>query len=185
MFQKVVLSAIIILLSVSQVAILPQFFPAGIVPNLVLIVVVYWTIRSGFSENWKKIILAGLFLDLAYGWAIGINILSLSVVSFAVGYLAKRFSMTQKGWGFAMAIGLVGFGALVNDAVINLLIRSVGWLKNMPLESSMIYPFGMKIIWNAFLTAGCFVFLRLPLAKMEKFFDSYRNSRFVKTRFLK
>lgn len=185
MFQKAIFAAIIILLSVSQVSILPQFFPVGIVPNLVLILVVYWTIREGFSENWQRIVLAGFFLDLVYGWAIGINILSLSVISFAVGYLVKRFSAPQKGWKFIMAIGLVIFGALVNDAIIALLIKMIGWFKNMPLESSMIYPLSIKIIWNALLTAVCFVFLYWPIERMEIFFNSYRNSRFAKTRFLK
>ncbi len=185
MFQKAVLLIIITALVIIQVAILVQFFGTGMVPNLVLIAVVYWTIRSGFEENWKKTALAGLILDLAYGWAIGINVLSLSAVSFLVGYLSKRFSMTQKGWGFAMAIGLVGLGTLVNDIVIFSTIKAVGWLKGMPLENSMLCPLGEKMIWNAFLTSAFFVFLYWPMGKVEKFFDSYRGDRFVKTRFLK
>lgn len=185
MFQKIVFLAIVMMSAVIQVTVFPQFFPAGAVPSLILIMVVFWTIRSGFSENWKKIIVAGLVLDLSYGWAIGINILSLSVVSFLVGALIKRFSMTQKGWGFIMAIGLIGLGTLINDIIIIMIIKTVGWLKGVQLEDSMVSPLGVKIILDAILTSASFILLYWPLNKMEKFIDSYSNKQFAKTRFLK
>lgn len=185
MFQKSAFFLIIVALAIIQVAVLLHFFGTGMVPNLVLIVVVYWTIRAGFEENWKKAVLAGLILDLAYGWAIGINILSLSVVSFLVGSLSKRFSVSQRGWGFIMTIGLVGLGALVNSIIVFSVVRSFGWLKGLPLETSMIYPLGIRMIWEASLTSAFFVFLYWPMEKMEKFLDSYRGERFKKTRFLK
>lgn len=185
MFSKIVFLFILIVLAIAQVTILPQFFPAGAIPNLILIAVIYWTIRSGFNDAWKKAVLAGFILDLAYGWAIGINILALSVVSFMVGYFTKRFSAGQKGWGFMLAVGLVGIGTVVNNTATIALIKTVGWLRSLPLENSMIYPLGMNIIWSALLASVCFMFLYLPLEKLEKFFDSYNSNKFVKTRFLK
>lgn len=185
MFQKIVFFVILVVLAVIQVAVFPQFFPAGAIPNLILILVVSWTIRSGFGDNWKKIIIGGLILDLFYGWEIGINIISLSIVSFLIGSLIRRLSITQRGWGFIMAIGLVGLGVLINDTVLIMIIKIIDWVKKMPLEGSMVYPFSLRIILDAFLTALTAIFLYLPLEKLELFVDSYYSKQFTKTRFLK
>lgn len=185
MFSKAAFLITLILLSMVQITLLPQFFPAGCVPNLVLIVVVYWTIRSGFNESWKKVVLAGFILDLSYGWAIGINILSLSTVSFMVGYFTKRVSAEQRGWGFLIILGLVALGTIVNSIIAGVLIKTVAELKSMPLENAMVDFSALTTIWSALLASISFVFLYQPMEKFEKFLASYQGDRFVKTRFLK
>jgi len=185
MFQKIILFLVVIILVLFQGSFLVNFFPEGLVPNLVLSLVVFWIVRAGFNESWPGIVLAGFFLDLAHNWTIGISILSLAIVAFLISSLVRRLSVAQGGLGFVMILGFVFFGSLVNDLIINYTVQSIFWLRGFESGSALVYPFGVIIFWNALLTSAGFVVLYWPLKKIEERVIFYNKGQFTKTRFLK
>lgn len=70
---------------------LPAVFPAGAVPNLVLVLLLVWVALRGIGEGLLWILGAGLLLDALAMDALGTNGLALLPVVVAAGLARRRF----------------------------------------------------------------------------------------------
>lgn len=87
--------------------------------NLVLLLVLLWSIIRPAKEGWGVAFLSGLFLDLAKGTPLGSSSLILLIVCFAWRLYSRRFDPTHP-------LFLAAFLFLISVAW-NLLLREV-WL---------------------------------------------------------
>ena len=110
MFQKTVIFFIVFFAAVIETAVFPNFFPDGTAPSVFLALAVFWTIKEGFERALSKIIMIGFFMDLIYSYPVGINIISVLLVSFGVNYVAKRLLINHKTGQFFMMAAVVFAG---------------------------------------------------------------------------
>jgi len=182
-FQKVTLSIVVFLAVIIQIAVLPNFFSPGTIPDLFLVLVILWTIRRGFEKVLPWTVLAGFFLDLAYHWAVGISVISLALVTFGINSLAKRFLALQGVSRAFMMIALVVFGTIANDLFSGVLIKIFDYLKNdiigTNLPNFLDYKIFIKIIYNIFVLA----IIYWPVEKLENMLNFYGQRASVQSRF--
>jgi rod shape-determining protein MreD len=175
MFQKTVTLIMIFIAIVIQVAILPNFFPSGAVPNLILVVVIIWTIRDGFERTLVKTILAGFFLDFVYHWTVGINISYMVLVSFAASSITKRFLVSQKTWRmFTMAL-LAVLGSIAADVALIIFGKIIN-LSSVFHYIDFNFPLNIidiNIIIKAVYSFLIFLILYWPINQVENFLAIY------------
>lgn len=182
MFQKTTIFFIIFLATVIQTTIIPQFFPFGLAPNLILVMVIFWTVHDGFERMWPRILLSGFLLDLTYQWVIGLNIISLMVISFGTSYLAKRFLISQKFWRGIIIISLLVLGTIINGSLIYILVKSYAFIKKENIETLLpVYDWKDWFILM-FNNALLMVMAYWPLKKMGKVIDDYTQRIFNQNR---
>ncbi len=100
--------AIIILLSAAifQTTLVPFLALRGVIPNLVLVLILFWVILKSFKEVWWLIILAGLFLDLLSGLPFGLISLSLLITAYLIDRFNSNVFSEIKIWLVAVLIAL-------------------------------------------------------------------------------
>lgn len=175
MFQKAIILAVIFLSAIFQVAILPNFFPPGMMPNLALVLVAIWTIRERFEMSLPKTILAGFLFDLANGWAIGITVFALVVVSYGISFAAKRFLISQKTWRTITLVLIIVLSSVIFDIII------IAFYRIFNLSAALEYlnygnaisVSGIKIFSRMAFSLLIFAILYWPINNLEKFLDFY------------
>lgn len=115
--------ALLVLLSVFLQSTVFQFIKvAGVSPNLVLVLVVFYAIFNGPRQGAVLGLAGGLALDLVFGFYLGRNMLSLAVTGFVVG-LGHHTLFRES----ALIMAALTFLATVGAEVLNyLLILSLG-----------------------------------------------------------
>lgn len=76
---------IVIVAAIIQTSILPRFPIFGLIPNLMLLIVVSWSILRGPNHGMGWAVIGGLALDLASGSLIGITSVSLLFAAVVAG----------------------------------------------------------------------------------------------------
>jgi rod shape-determining protein MreD len=165
-----------------QVSVLPVFFNFRRIPDLVLIVVIFFTARRGFAAMWGMAVTAGFLLDIFSFFPVGTDILSLTLAALVVSFLAQRFFLMQSTWKLLILLAMTLIGTAVNDLAISLLmkiflsvnkIESTGfaaistdlWLKmvNNLLVFGLIYwPLKKIETWKGLYSYGQHMFVRRP-----------------------
>lgn len=185
MFQKIIFWSVCFLASIVQITVFPIFFPTFSAPNLTLIILIFWTVKSGFSENFWRIIVAGLIIDLAYGFPVGLSILSFSLSNFAAASLSKRFVVSHKTWGFLAAFAIFSVSSLVNEMIFSFLQGIFFWRNGVNFKGEMVIFWLKGISGNIFFGLAFFAFAYWPMEKLYRFVSLYERDNFKKTRFLK
>lgn len=173
MFQKLIVFAIILFTVVIQLSIFPHFFGSGIAPDLVLMLVIIWTMQDGFEKTLARAITAGLVLDLMSFEPAGFSAISLVVISYLTGALARRFLVTPRPWKLLFVIVIIAIGTLAHQVIMNILsisgshlnLGKIEWI-GLKLFDWRIFP---KIIYNAIM----FFMIYWPMRKMENFLSMY------------
>lgn len=171
MAQKIAIFFLLFLLVIFQISVLPNFFPENSTPNILLVLLIFWTTFKGIEKTWKLAILGGLISDLFLFVPAGVNILSFFITIIIVNYLAKRFLVTHKAWRFAILIILVAGGVLANEIVLMLVAKILFIFQktaiNIPkmIDQALAY----KIINSIII----FAILYWPLKKIEAIFNLY------------
>lgn len=169
--------AIIIFLSVLvQTSLLPNFFPAGSVPDLALILIMIWTAKSDFNSILKWAIIAGIFMDLISFWPVGINIFSFVAVAFAVNSLSKRFLVVQSTWRFFILAIMIIFGTLMNLAIIFFLMKISARISG--LSDAGLSIFNQNLFLKPLYNLLIFVIIFWPLEKLDKILR-HQNKRVI------
>jgi len=174
-FPKFIIFVVILAAAIFQVAALVNFFPALIVPDVLLVIVALWTVIIGFEKTWPRAILSGLMLDLIYFWPPGINIFSLVVVSYCVSFLTKRFLISQRGWKFLFLVTLTIVSTLLLHSIyyfISIALTLLGY--SMQPEAPIIFSFG--IIYKTLANLIVLFFVYWPVKKIEYFLSIYNQS---------
>lgn len=166
-------------------AVLPIFFPSVSVSSVVFVVLIFWTIKSGFSDNFWRIIGAGFIVDLVCNFPVGTSILSFCVATFAAGSLSKRIFVSRKVWGFLAMLVIFGFSSLVSESVFSFLREMFFWKGLAEEENFNIINILGGIFKNTAFGLVVFVLAYWPLEKLDAFLSFYSQSSFQKTRFLK
>lgn len=126
----------------------------GVVPQLVLLLVVYFAITEGEERAMFTGFLGGLFKDVASDAALGHYVLSLVLVGYLVGTMAKRLITDSP----AVKAGAV-FGASIVHGLIYL---AVDYVQRADLSNS--YALLASLVPQAFYTALMTPLLFLVLA---------------------
>jgi len=170
MLQKIFFFIFIFLLAIFQVFFIGKIFPSYLAPNLVLLFVVFWTLKAGFEKTLKIAIFSGIILDIFYFWPIGINVLILTVVSFFVRFLGRRFLVGDFLFRF-LWLSVAVSGAVILNEFLSQVIFS-GWAffqKEIPFQFHFSWQIGLEIIFHL-LT---FAIIYWPLQKIEALVSLY------------
>lgn len=141
-----------------QTSIFPLCFSSGNIPDLVLILLISGVAVLGFQSIWIWIIISGIILDLFSFRAVGVNVISFIIFSYAVSFFSRRLILGEKIGGVLTS----GFFVVFMTFFHNLWIQSAN--SDFELEkiwkvlASFGLDFGFKTILNIILF---FIFILL------------------------
>ncbi|HRZ95646.1 MAG TPA: rod shape-determining protein MreD [Candidatus Moranbacteria bacterium] len=183
MFQKIIILLIIFFSAVIQVSVFPRLFPSGLSPEIVLMLVIFWTSRDGFEKTWPKAVLSGFMLDLFYFWPAGTNIIAFALVSYGVGFFARRFTISQKNMGLLVLLLLSAMGSAANSLILLILAKIY---KGLGLELGIFLPdfWNRMIFLKILIDMLLFVMIYWPLSGLERFLSFY-GKKSMQGRFFK
>ncbi len=148
-----------------QTSLLPVFFPVGSVPDVVLILIMFWTIRSGFEKNLARTVMGGFLLDIFSFWPAGINIFSFVTVSFLVAWIGKRFLTSQLMWRFFLMLIVIFFGGLINSIITFVLWNARAGFGGVSFGSLSLYP---NLFWKSLFDAVLFMLVYWSLDRWDR-----------------
>ncbi|MFA6973744.1 MAG: rod shape-determining protein MreD [Parcubacteria group bacterium] len=171
MYKKFAIFALLFLLVILQVSALPLFFNARRIPDLVLLVVIFFTVKRGFPAAWKMALLGGFLLDLFSFFPVGVNVLSFVAVSLLINFLAQRFFVTQSNVKFFTLLALVLAGTIVNDVAVSVLMKI---FLNVEKIASTGFPIlSLELVGKMLSNTLLFVLIYWPLKKLENLKNIY------------
>jgi len=115
----------------------------GVVPDLVLVLVVYFAIAEGEERAMFTGLLGGVFQDAAANTPLGQHVLCLVIVGFVLGRLSQRL-VTDNPYIKAAA---VFFASLVQG----ILFITIDYVQKVDIES--VYTMSFSLLPRAFYTA--------------------------------
>ena len=101
-----------------QLTVIPFVSIQGVVPNLLLIAVVYFSILYGQTFGTVTGATYGLLFDLISGNLVGSNMLSLTVAGFIAGYFSGETRQDKYLYTYSFTL-VVLIGALVNAMIFS------------------------------------------------------------------
>lgn len=137
----------------------------GVLPDLTLLLVIYFAVTDGEERAMFTGLLGGLYQDVASDAALGHHVLCLVIVGYATGRMARRLIADHP----AVKAGLV-FAASVAHGLLYLMIQYV----HDPENTRVLYAFGTTTLPGAFYTALCtpaFYVLSLLFHRTPESFD--------------
>ena len=91
MFEKLVIFLVIFFAALFQLSLFPNLFFWGVGPNLMLILVIFWTTHEGFEGAFFKIIFTGFMFDIFSFQPVGVSIFIFTIIAFLADSFIKRF----------------------------------------------------------------------------------------------
>ena len=143
------LAALAVLLPAAllQVTLAPRLEVAGAFPNLVLVVVVGWTLLRGAGEGIRWAVGGGLLLDLVSPGPLGDHALALALAAYLVGFAQRHFELdafflpSASGAVATVAYNLVLLGiALVTRSPVAFLPVLQFWVAPSSLYDALLVP---------------------------------------------
>jgi rod shape-determining protein MreD len=171
MVQKAIISIIIFFLAIAQVSFLPNLFPEKEMPNLMLILLIFWTARKGIEKMWVPAILGGLFLDILSFFIIGTNLFVFVCVMLIINYLARSFLVTHQTWRFFILIIIVVIGTFLGEFILLFSAKTVFVLETI---NNGTFPFfDTALAGRTAYSVLLFIILYWPLKKLETVINLY------------
>lgn len=125
--KRFLLFLLIFLIITLQVSFVNFFKIKGIGPDLILIILLIWTIEKGFENSWPAVLIIGLIIDVLSGLPFGLVSLSLISVVFLIDWLKKKI-FSQKGFWLVLILITIGtifhnlfliiFGGLIQKGLV-------------------------------------------------------------------
>ena len=163
--ETIIARLAIILMGISfQVSALAVLFSRGQVPNIILLIIIAWTIIVGFNKIWPWTIIAGVILDLASFEPIGKNVIFLLIVSYAVNFFLQRFLTENRIWRVVM-ISFFVVATTIFYASCDIFFVSPSEMDIKEKISFMAENAAVQIIASAMLFYVCYALLK----KVEDF----------------
>ncbi|HLN19136.1 MAG TPA: rod shape-determining protein MreD [Patescibacteria group bacterium] len=178
MFRKGVIFLVILLAASLQVSAMVNFFPNWAVPDVMLVLVVIWTAKDGFEKTLSRTIAIGVISDLISYLPVGENVVGLSVVSYLVGYSARRFLVSQQAWKLLFLVTIVIFATIANQ-VINFIIFTLVTLTEKKELLSAHILFNSGIIYKIIANIIILFVIYWPIKKIEQFLAVYNRDPIV------
>jgi rod shape-determining protein MreD len=118
-------ASILLLISVAliQSTVMPHLTLWGVKPDLMLLVVISWSLLRGSREGIVWGFIGGLCLDLFSGAPLGLSALALLIVSFFSGLGEATVFRTH----IILPLATVFFASFIYDLVFLLALRTLGW----------------------------------------------------------
>jgi rod shape-determining protein MreD len=118
-------ASILLLISVAliQSAVMPHLTLWGVKPDLMLLVVISWSLLRGAREGIVWGFIGGLCLDLLSGAPFGLSALALLIVSFFSGLGEATVFRTY----IMLPLATVFVASLIYDLIFLLALRTLGW----------------------------------------------------------
>ena len=103
---------------VLQVSSVPLFFKSDWPVDIVLMLVLAWTLIDGFDAFLKWAVFAGLLYDLATFSAVGLHVIIFALLAYSVSFFSKRFSVEIKGTGILLMMFFVSAATICSRAIL-------------------------------------------------------------------
>lgn len=174
MVKKILTFAVLFLLVILQVSFLPNFFDSRFIPDLVLIVLIFFTTRKGFGEIWLKAIAAGLILDFFSFYPAGTNAAAFLLVVLATSFLTRRFLAAHSFGRLFILMSLIIIGTLINDFTVSILAKLAR--SNYEISAVFSRDAGLKILNNILV----FIIIYWPLKKYENLKNFFEQKDILK-----
>jgi len=168
MLQKIIITLIIFFSAIFQLAVFSNFFFWNVGPNILLLLVIFWTVQEGFEKAFSKNILAGIVLDLATFSVVGMNVASLSLVAFFISYLSKRFLVVARNWRVFILILTIIFSTLANNLFLNSLYLIASYFGKVAIGSAQVPFFSVILMKETALNILFFPSVYFLLKKIER-----------------
>ena len=178
MERKIVRVLTIVFIVVLQISFLPIFFSAEHIPQVLLALVVVWTIVLGFRVSVPWIIGLGITFDLLTPLPVGTSVIILIVVSYGVSFVSSRYITTHRLWG-ALLMGGILFTATFFENIYTIILPQIlqgGESLLGQLQSVSFYDLLFQTIFLGISFAILFQFVR----RMEKYFSFFERQIDVK-----
>lgn len=140
MVKIITIFLIIFFSAIFQVVVFSNIFFWSLGPNILLLLVIFWTTQAGFEKALVKNIFAGLMLDLATFCSIGVNVASFSLVAFFISFISKRFLVIARNWRIFILTVTIIFSTLANNLFLNSLFLVADYFGKTAIGSAPI-PF--------------------------------------------
>ncbi|MFZ2226163.1 MAG: rod shape-determining protein MreD [Candidatus Moraniibacteriota bacterium] len=177
MLEKGVIFLVIFFAALLQLSLFSNLFFLGVSPNLMLILVIFWTVHEGFEGAFFKIIFVGFMLDLFSFQPIGTNIFILTAIAFFADSFIKRFLVAAKNWRTAILIFLITASTLICELVLYALSKAGGYFKLAEIDN-IIFTLNDAVLAKKILVNVLFFFLiSFPLIKIEQFLNLRKNRK--------
>ena len=157
MAKSLLLSSFILLCSaIIESSILSNISFLYVVPDLVLICSIYFSLLNGKTVGVSTGFLSGLFLDFITGIPFGFNCIIRTILGYAYGFFSETLIVT----GFIMPMFTVGAGTIIKKLltyIVSILFPNV----NIFNPSIISYAFLFEFVINILLAPAIFKFLGL------------------------
>ncbi len=112
MERKIARFLIILLAVILQISFLPALFSQYQVPQIVLMLVIAWTIISGFRNILPWIVATGVVLDILSFEKIGLSVIAFVIIAYFVSFFSRRFLVESRGWGTLVMVFFIFFSTI-------------------------------------------------------------------------
>ena len=145
---------ILLIAVVLQSIILPGTMLLGIRPDLVLVIVVGWSMLRGWEDGLVVGLLGGFLTDLTSATPFGINLVRLGVVGLAAGLAAQRLARQ----GPLVPLMTTAAATILGFALTILGLQATRWA--LPWEYALVFQALPSAVLNAAIMVAAFPALR-------------------------
>lgn len=150
---------LVIATALVEVTLLQPFRLQGVLPDLILLLVIYAGIAHGEERAMFVGTLGGLFQDVTANTGVGHHVLCLVITGFLVGRLSRRLVTDHP----AVKAGLVFCMAVLHG----LIFTAISYVQNPHLE--VMYTLTVSVVPGAFYTALVTPLIFFVLERTEHF----------------
>ena len=177
MLDKAIIFLVVFFVAILQIALFSNLFFLGVGPNMMLLLIIFWTVHEGFESALPRIILAGLVLDLVSFYPIGLSVMIFSLISFFGNSFSKRFLVTARNWRIVVLALLVFFSTLINEICSVGLFELFAYFKEGEINNIISSTNGMLFMKEVLLNIAFFFLISFPLMKIEKLLNLRKNKK--------
>jgi rod shape-determining protein MreD len=145
---------LLVLLALLQSTVVPHIEVVGVHPDLMLVVVVSWSLLRGSGEGMLWALVGGLALDLLSGAQIGVSTLPLLLIGFLAGLWQRGIFRLD----LAIPILAVPLATLIQQSAMVALLTMLGWPASW--IETMRYAILPSVLVNTLVAPLIYVLLR-------------------------
>ena len=109
--------------AVIQSTLIPHLSLGGIKPDIVLLVVISWSLLRGAEEGVVWGLIGGILLDLLSGAPFGVFTIAMAAVSFLTGMGEMNVFRTN----IALPLATIFFATIAYNLIFLILLQAMGW----------------------------------------------------------
>ena len=174
MQSKLIRLGIIFLAILIQISFLPVLFSTNEVPNIILLLIISWTVIMGFDNILIWVIITGIMADLIFFRSVGTSVIFFVVIAYSISFVSRRFLIENKNSGFLIIALFIIFSTILYG-FLNIFINS-------QIIENFRGSFGAQLIilQKSILTQIAFNLLLFPLGyfplvRLEKYLSFYER----------